>query len=126
MTAYRFRVKLDADLTALWRDIVVRGDRTIAEFQSVLNRAVGFSAPLTKHARKYWFDRLVRPEASSRENSGNLGCQAGGPYWGQPHYSTPSFPKHPELCQPRICRRRYRHRFVGDATDPIWTPRPIA
>lgn len=35
MTAYRFRVKLDADPSALWQDIVGGGDRTIAEFQSV-------------------------------------------------------------------------------------------
>lgn len=43
MTAYRFRVKWAADPTALWRDIVVVGNRTIDEFQSVLNRAVGLN-----------------------------------------------------------------------------------
>jgi len=38
MTAYRFRVKFDPDPTSLWRDIVVGADRTIAEFQSAINR----------------------------------------------------------------------------------------
>jgi hypothetical protein len=41
MTAYRFRVKFDPDPTSLWRDIVVGADRTIAEFQSAINSAVG-------------------------------------------------------------------------------------
>lgn len=41
MTAYRFRVKFDPDPTSLWRDIVVGADRTVAEFQSVINPAVG-------------------------------------------------------------------------------------
>jgi len=41
MTAYRFRVKFDPDPTSLWRDVVIGTDRTIAEFQAVINRAVG-------------------------------------------------------------------------------------
>ena len=41
MTAYRFRVKFDPDPTSLWRDIVIGADRTIAEFQSAINPAVG-------------------------------------------------------------------------------------
>lgn len=41
MTAYRFRVKFDPDPTAVWRDIVVGEDRTIDEFQSAINPAVG-------------------------------------------------------------------------------------
>lgn len=41
MTAYRFRVKLDPDPTSLWRDIVVGRDRTVEEFQSIINPAVG-------------------------------------------------------------------------------------
>ncbi|MFB6196485.1 MAG: hypothetical protein ABEI80_09965 [Haloplanus sp.] len=41
MTTYRFRVKFEDDPTELWRDIVVGGDRTLDEFQTVLNRAVG-------------------------------------------------------------------------------------
>jgi hypothetical protein len=41
MTAYRFRVKFAPDPTSLWRDIVVGADRTIVEFQSVINPAVG-------------------------------------------------------------------------------------
>ena len=43
MTTYRFRVKFEYDPTSLWRDIVVGGDRTLTEFQSVLNRAVGLN-----------------------------------------------------------------------------------
>lgn len=43
MTTYRFRVKFEYDPTSLWRDIVVGADRTIDEFQSVLNRAVGLN-----------------------------------------------------------------------------------
>lgn len=41
MTAYRFRVKFDPDPTSLWRDIIVGADRTIDEFQSAINPAVG-------------------------------------------------------------------------------------
>ncbi|MFC7079651.1 IS1096 element passenger TnpR family protein [Halorussus caseinilyticus] len=41
MTAYRFRVKFDPDPTSLWRDIVVGENRTVEEFQTAINRAVG-------------------------------------------------------------------------------------
>lgn len=41
MTAYRFRVKFAPDPTSLWRDILVGADRTITEFQSAINPAVG-------------------------------------------------------------------------------------
>ncbi len=41
MTTYQFRVKFEYDPTSLWRDIVVGADRTLDEFQTVLNRAVG-------------------------------------------------------------------------------------
>lgn len=41
MTAYRFRVKFDPDPTSLWRDIVIGADRTLTEFQSAINAAVG-------------------------------------------------------------------------------------
>jgi len=41
MTAYRFRVKFEADPTSLWRDIVVGEDRTLTEFQEAINRAIG-------------------------------------------------------------------------------------
>jgi hypothetical protein len=41
MTTYRFRVKFEDDPTELWRDIVVGTDRTLDEFQTVLNHAVG-------------------------------------------------------------------------------------
>ena len=40
MTTYRFRIKYEYDPTSLWRDIVVGADRTLDEFQTVLNRAV--------------------------------------------------------------------------------------
>lgn len=43
MTTYRFRVKYEYDPTSLWRDIVVGADRTLDEFQTVLNRAVGLN-----------------------------------------------------------------------------------
>ena len=43
MTTYRFRVKYEHDPTSLWRDIVVGTDRTLNEFQSVLNSAVGLN-----------------------------------------------------------------------------------
>jgi hypothetical protein len=36
-------VKYDPDPRSLWRDIVVGEDRTLDEFQSVLNRAVGLN-----------------------------------------------------------------------------------
>lgn len=41
MTVYRFRIKFAPNPTSLWRDIVVGADRTIAEFQSAINPAVG-------------------------------------------------------------------------------------
>lgn len=41
MTAYRFRVKLEWDPTSLWRDIVVGEDRTLEEFQAVINESMG-------------------------------------------------------------------------------------
>jgi hypothetical protein len=41
MTTYRFRVKYEYDPTSLWRDIVIGADRTLDEFQTVLNHAVG-------------------------------------------------------------------------------------
>ncbi|WP_306061349.1 IS1096 element passenger TnpR family protein [Natronococcus wangiae] len=43
MTAYRFRVKLEWDPTALWRDIVVGENRTLAEFQAVINESIGLN-----------------------------------------------------------------------------------
>lgn len=43
MTTYRFRVKYEHDPRSLRRDIVVGADRTLDEFQSVLNRAVGLN-----------------------------------------------------------------------------------
>ncbi|MDX1747935.1 MAG: hypothetical protein R3324_18530, partial [Halobacteriales archaeon] len=43
MPAYRFRVKLAADPTALWRDIVIGGDRPLTAFQATINEAVGLN-----------------------------------------------------------------------------------
>lgn len=43
MPTYRFRVKYEHDPTSLWRDIVVGTDRTLDEFQTVLNHAVGLN-----------------------------------------------------------------------------------
>ncbi|MCU4751523.1 plasmid pRiA4b ORF-3 family protein [Natrialbaceae archaeon A-CW2] len=43
MTAYRFRVKLEWDPTSLWRDIVVGEDRTLAEFQAIINESMGLN-----------------------------------------------------------------------------------
>lgn len=43
MTTYRFRVKYEHDPTSLWRDIVTGADRTLDEFQTVLNHAVGLN-----------------------------------------------------------------------------------
>jgi len=43
MSAYRFRVKLEWDPTSLWRDIVVGEDRTLAEFQTVINETMGLN-----------------------------------------------------------------------------------
>jgi hypothetical protein len=41
MTTYRFRVKYEEEPTSLWRDIVVGANRSLDEFQTVLNRSVG-------------------------------------------------------------------------------------
>lgn len=41
MTAYRFRFKLAAAPTELWRDVVAGADRTVEELQAEVNRAVG-------------------------------------------------------------------------------------
>jgi len=41
MTAYRFRVKFEPDPTSVWRDILIGAERTLAEFQSAINAAVG-------------------------------------------------------------------------------------
>jgi hypothetical protein len=43
MPAYRFRVKLATDPTALWRDIVIGGDRLLTAFQATINEAVGLN-----------------------------------------------------------------------------------
>lgn len=41
MTAYRFRVTFDPDPTGLWRDVVVKGGRTLDELQATINDAMG-------------------------------------------------------------------------------------
>jgi hypothetical protein len=41
MTAYRFRVKFDPDPRSLWRDVAVGADRSLDEFQTAINAAMG-------------------------------------------------------------------------------------
>jgi hypothetical protein len=41
MAAYRFRIVAEADPMALWRDVVIGGDRTLADLQREINVAVG-------------------------------------------------------------------------------------
>jgi hypothetical protein len=43
MTSYRFRVKLDWAPTDLWRDIVIGGERSLTDFQTTINNAVGLN-----------------------------------------------------------------------------------
>lgn len=43
MTSYRFRVRFEYEPTALWRDVVVGENRTLDEFQAVINRSVGLN-----------------------------------------------------------------------------------
>jgi len=43
MPASRVCVKLGADPTALWRDVVIGGDRLLTEFQATINEAVGLN-----------------------------------------------------------------------------------
>ena len=43
MSAYRFRVKFAADPRALWRDILIGGDRPLTAFQATINEAVGLN-----------------------------------------------------------------------------------
>ena len=74
MTAYRFRVKFDSDPTSLWRDIVIGADRTIAEFQSVINPAVGLDQGhlwFVGNDEDYW-DSAVKYQCP-QEYEGSLG-----------------------------------------------------
>ena len=72
MTAYRFRIKFDPDPTSLWRDIVVGADRTIAEFQSAINSAVGLDQGhlwFVGEGKDYWDSAIntsVRRNTKSR------------------------------------------------------------
>ena len=43
MAAYRFRVKLEWNPTSVWRDIVVGEDRTLTEFQAIINESMGLN-----------------------------------------------------------------------------------
>jgi hypothetical protein len=57
MTAYRFRVKFDPEPTELWRDVLVGAERTVAEFQSTINDAVGLDqdhAWFVGEGESYW------------------------------------------------------------------------
>lgn len=75
MTTYRFRVKYEYDPTSLWRDIAIGGDRTLDEFQTVLNRAVGLNQDhlwFFGTDQDYWdSDRQYkRPEEIEQSTSG--------------------------------------------------------
>jgi hypothetical protein len=80
MTAYRFRVKFEHDPTSLWRDIVVGADRTLDEFQAVLNRSVGLDQ---NHLwffgtdQDYW-DSTVRYECPGEIDHSPGGTLRGG------------------------------------------------
>lgn len=78
MTTYRFRVKFEHGPTSLWRDIVVGADRTIDEFQTVLNRAVGLNQDhlwFFGTDQDYWDSdvQYKRPGEIERSTGGLLG-----------------------------------------------------
>jgi hypothetical protein len=77
MTTYRFRVKYEYDPTSLWRDIDVGGDRTLDEFQTVLNRTVGLDQDhlwFFGTDQDYWDSDIQykRPEEIKQSASGLL------------------------------------------------------
>ena len=77
MTAYRFRVKFEPDPVSLWRDIVVGADRTIKEFQSSINRAVGLDQDhlwLVGTDEDYWNSEVKYQSPQEYEN-----MPSGGP-----------------------------------------------
>ncbi|MGZ0747378.1 IS1096 element passenger TnpR family protein [Haloparvum sp. AD34] len=62
MTAYRFRVKFEGDPQALWRDVVVGEDRTLDEFQTRINEAVGLDQGhlwFFGRDRRYWSSEIL-------------------------------------------------------------------
>lgn len=78
MTTYRFRVKYEYDPTSLWRDIVVGADRTLNEFQTVLNRAVGLDQDhlwFFGTDQDYWDSDIqyLRPEEFAQSASRSMG-----------------------------------------------------
>ena len=78
MTTYRFRVKFESDPTSLWRDIAVGGDRTLNEFQTVLNRTVGLDQDhlwFFGTDQDYWDSNIQykRPEEIEQSPGGLLG-----------------------------------------------------
>ena len=77
MTTYRFRVKYEYDPTSLWRDIVVGADRTLDEFQTVLNRAVGLNQDhlwFFGTDQDYWDSDIQykRPEEFAQSAGGSM------------------------------------------------------
>ena len=78
MVTYRFRVKFEYDPTSLWRDIVVGGERTLDEFQSVLNRSMGLDRDhlwFFGTDQEYWNSDVQyrRPEGIEISPAGPLG-----------------------------------------------------
>lgn len=78
MTTYRFRVKFEYDPTSLWRDIIVGGDQTLDEFQTVLNRTVGLDQDhlwFFGTDQDYWGSEIQykRPEEIEQSHGGLLG-----------------------------------------------------
>jgi hypothetical protein len=78
MTTYRFRVKYEHDPRSLWRDIVVGADRTLEEFQTVLNRSVGLNQDhlwFFGTGQDYWNSEIQykRPEEIEQSMSPTLG-----------------------------------------------------
>jgi hypothetical protein len=75
MTTYRFRVKYEYDPTSLWRDIDVGENRTLDEFQTVLNRTVGLNQDhlwFFGTDQDYWDSNVQykRPEEIEQSASG--------------------------------------------------------
>lgn len=62
MTAHRFRVKFEERPRALWRDVVVGEERTLDEFQTRINEAVGLDQGhrwFFGQDRRYWSSGIL-------------------------------------------------------------------
>lgn len=83
MTAYTFRVKFERDPTSLWRDIVVGADRTLDEFQTALNRAVGLDQD---HLWFFGIDRDYWDSDVEYRRPGEIEQSSGGTFRGGEEY----------------------------------------